>query len=174
MMTVTKLARSCGLSRSTVLYYESIGLLQPKLRSEGNYRCYGEQEAARLRQIRVYRDAGLRMEDIRALLERPDTGAEAVLQRRFAEIGAEIEALRGHQRAIARLLRQPRSFDVIDKDKWVSIMKGAGFSEAEMRRWHEEFERAAPQEHQEFLEFLHIPAPEITGIRAWSRGEKRP
>jgi hypothetical protein len=27
MLTVSKLARHCGLSRSTLLYYESIGLL---------------------------------------------------------------------------------------------------------------------------------------------------
>jgi hypothetical protein len=38
-----------------------------------------------------------------------------------------------------------------------------------MRRWHVEFEKAAPAEHQEFLEFLHIPAEEVTRIRAWSR-----
>jgi hypothetical protein len=50
-------------------------------------------------------------------------------------------------------------------------MKAAGFSEDDMRRWHAEFERAAPGEHQEFLEFLHIPAEELGRIRAWSRGE---
>jgi hypothetical protein len=39
-----------------------------------------------------------------------------------------------------------------------------------MHRWHAEFEKAAPAEHQEFLEFLHIPAAEICTIRDWSRG----
>jgi hypothetical protein len=37
-----------------------------------------------------------------------------------------------------------------------------------MRRWHKEFERSAPEEHQEFLEFLHIPSDEIKSIRHWS------
>jgi hypothetical protein len=37
-----------------------------------------------------------------------------------------------------------------------------------MHRWHVEFERAAPAEHQEFLEFLHIPVAEIRTIRDWS------
>jgi hypothetical protein len=55
------------------------------------------------------------------------------------------------------------------KEKWVSIMKAAGFDEADMRRWHVEFERSAPDEHQEFLEFLHIPKEEIASIREWSR-----
>lgn len=68
MFTVTKLARQCGLSRTALLYYESIGLMPSPLRSGGNYRCYGEADLRRLLQIRAYRDAGLKLEDIRALL----------------------------------------------------------------------------------------------------------
>jgi hypothetical protein len=48
-------------------------------------------------------------------------------------------------------------------------MKACGFSDEQMHRWHAEFERSAPEEHQEFLEFLHIPAAEIKTIRAKSR-----
>jgi hypothetical protein len=59
---------------------------------------------------------------------------------------------------------------MVTKDKWVEVMRAAGFSEEQMRRWHMEFEKAAPAEHQEFLEFLHIPAEEVSRIRAWSRG----
>jgi hypothetical protein len=58
---------------------------------------------------------------------------------------------------------------MITKDKWIAIMRGAGFSESDMGRWHAEFEKSAPQEHQEFLEFLHIPTDEIAKIREWSR-----
>jgi len=50
-------------------------------------------------------------------------------------------------------------------------MKASGFSEADMRKWHAEFERSAPEEHQEFLAFLHIPEKEIRSIREWSRKE---
>ena len=59
---------------------------------------------------------------------------------------------------------------MISKDKWVEIMRGAGFSHDDMQRWHAEFERSAPQEPQEFLEFLGIPAEEIEKIRRLSRG----
>jgi hypothetical protein len=48
-------------------------------------------------------------------------------------------------------------------------MKASGFTEADMHRWHAEFERSAPEEHQEFLEFLHIPDAEIHSIREWGR-----
>jgi DNA-binding transcriptional MerR regulator len=172
MLTVTTLARSCGLSRSTVLYYESIGLLRPAGRTGGNYRNYGERDLARLRQICLYRGMGLKLADIREVVDRPESDAAAVLKRRLAELDAEVEKLRGHQRAIVKLLRHKITTgrrDMVTKEKWVSIMKAAGFAKADMERWHTEFEKMAPEEHQEFLEFLHIPAEEIRQIRDWSR-----
>jgi DNA-binding transcriptional MerR regulator len=171
MLTVTRLARRCGVSRSTVLYYESVGLLKPAGRSGGNYRHYGEKEVERLRQIRAHRNAGLGLADIRSVLGAATSDAASVLKRRLVELDAEIDALRGHQRAILRLLehRGLGRNGMITKDKWVSIMKGCGFSEDQMSAWHAEFERAAPAEHQEFLEFLHIPAEEVRRIRERSR-----
>jgi MerR family transcriptional regulator, thiopeptide resistance regulator len=174
MWTVTKLARSCGLSRTTVLYYESIGLLDAAARTQGNYRRYGDKDVSRLRQIRAYRDAGLTLADIRTLLNEPEAGAGAVLRRRMLEIGSEIETLRAHQRAIARLLHVQSDLErteMVTKDRWVSIMRKSGFTDDDMHKWHAEFEKSAPGEHQEFLEFLHIPDEEIRSIRKWSRDQ---
>jgi MerR family transcriptional regulator, thiopeptide resistance regulator len=171
-LTVTRLARACGLSRSTLLYYESVGLLQPARRTGGNYRMYGDRDLARLRQVCVYREAGLTLADIRAILDRPRSDAAAVLQRRFVEIGAEIETLRARQREIARLLegtQKLRRMKMVTKQKWVEVMQNAGFTDEQMRNWHKQFEKTAPSEHQEFLEFLHIPADEVNRIRQWSR-----
>jgi DNA-binding transcriptional MerR regulator len=174
-LTVTRLARACGLARSTVLYYESIGLLKRPHRTSGNYRVYGDRDLARLRQIRFYRDAGLALGDIRSVLDAPPNDAAAVLRRRMAELGVEIERLRDHQAAIARLLKstdQLRRTRMVTKEKWVSVMRAAGFTEDDMHRWHAQFENSAPDEHQEFLEFLHVPEKEIAEIRDWSRKAK--
>lgn len=175
MLTVSKLARSCGLSRSTILYYESIGLLKPALRTQGNYRKYSDRDLGRLRQICMYRDAGLKLEDIRAILDESESAATAVLKRRLFELDEEIEILREHQRAILRLMRVAGSAwrtEMITKEKWTSIMRAAGFTEADMHRWHKQFEKDAPEEHEEFLKFLHIPEQEIRSIREWSRNQK--
>ena len=171
-MTVSTLARRCGLSRSSLLYYESMGLLRRPPRTGGNYRAYTEKDLLRLQQIGVYRKVGLSLAGIREVLDRPSGSAAQILERRLVDIDAEIETLRGHQRAILRLLQRPRALrrrEMITKDKWVAIMRAAGFTEPDMQRWHKEFEKSAPEEHQEFLEFLHIPAEEIKAIREWSR-----
>jgi DNA-binding transcriptional MerR regulator len=174
MWTVSKLAARCGLSRGTLLYYESIGLLKPPARSSGNYRTYGERDLRHLQQICVYRHAGLTLDDIRAIITQPvhrESDAAAVLKRRLAALDGEIEMRRAHQRAILKLLKNDLigRKKTMTKEKWVSVMKASGMTEADMHRWHAEFEKAAPDEHQEFLEFLHIPAQEIRTIRDSSR-----
>jgi DNA-binding transcriptional MerR regulator len=172
-MTITELARSCGLSRGTILYYESIGLVKPAGRTPAGYRIYGPKDQARLRRICSYRSAGLTLDDIRTLLDAPHPGGAAgVLRRRLEELGQEIGRLREHQHSVARLLGTVLASgrnQMVTKEKWISIMRSAGFAEDDMKRWHAEFEKMAPAEHQEFLEFLHIPAAEITQIREWSR-----
>jgi DNA-binding transcriptional MerR regulator len=173
-LTVTNLARSCNLARSTVLYYESIGLLKRPKRSTGNYRVYSEKDLERLRQICTYRDAGLTLADIRSILDAPRSDAASVLRRRLTELSAGIERLREHQRTIARLLKttdQFRRLPVVTKEKFTAVLRASGFTEDDMRRLHTEFENNAPNEHQEFLEFLHIPAEEIRSIREWSRAK---
>jgi MerR family transcriptional regulator, thiopeptide resistance regulator len=172
-LTVTRLARACHIARSTVLYYESIGLLRRPRRTAGNYRLYSEADLDRLRQICAYRNSGLTLADIRSVLDAPQTAsAAAVLRRRMVELDAAIQQLRDHQQAIARLLHRgvlPRRIAMVTKEKWVAVMQSAGFTEDDMHRWHAEFEKSAPGEHQEFLEFLHIPPAEIERIRASSK-----
>lgn len=172
MLSVSQIAKRFGLSRTTILYYESCGLLKPGHRTSANYRLYGEKEARVLEQICLYRSVGLSVSSIRAMLANPETDVAALLRRRLQELDSDIHRLREHQRVILRLLQSKlvlRRTKNMTKDKWVSIMKAAGFSEDDMRRWHREFEKAAPEDHKEFLAYLHIPAAEITSIREWSR-----
>ena len=102
------------------------------------------------------------------------TDASAVLRRRLVEIEQEVDRLRAHQASILQLLREDHDIwrsNMVTKEKWVEVMRKAGFSEEDMHRWHREFERSAPDEHQEFLEFLHVPDSEIRAIREWSAGQ---
>ena len=172
MLSVSQIAKRFGLSRTTILYYESCGLLKPGLRSRAGYRLFGDKESRVLEQICLYRSVGMSVQSIRSMLLNPDTDVSSLLRRRLQELESDIHRLRDHQRVILRLLKDKnilRRTKNMTKDKWVSIMKAAGFSEDDMRRWHREFEKAAPQDHNEFLQFLHIPAKEIQSIREWSR-----
>lgn len=168
MLTVTQLANAFHVSRTTILYYERVGLLQPSCRSDNGYRWYGDKEQKRLESIMSYRSFGLSIQDIIPLLDRKDDiKQEQTLHNQFNALEKEIQVLRQQQKAIVMLLEQPSLLEKnqLTKARWVGIMKGAGFDEAAMANWHKQFEHMEPDAHQEFLESLNIDADEIASIR---------
>jgi MerR family transcriptional regulator, thiopeptide resistance regulator len=172
-MNISELAKRHGLSRSTLLYYHRIGLLEPSGRLHNDYRCYTERDAARLRRICLYRRTGMPLADICTLLERPQKNLAAALERQLRELTGQIEALRGRQRLIVELLKDRRLLERVNirnKERWVKLLRGSGFTDEDLGAWHRDFERLDPEYHQRFLEFLGIPPDEIRGIRERSRG----
>lgn len=171
-MNISELGRLHGLSRSTLLYYDRIGLLKPSARSAAGYRQYSAADEARLRRICTFRRAGLALEEIGRILDAPKGRVADALRQRLEELDGEMDALRQQQRVIARLLksgRVPAGPVVLDKARWVSLLAASGFSEQDMNRWHVEFERSSPKEHGQFLRFLGIPEEDAEAIRRRSR-----
>jgi DNA-binding transcriptional MerR regulator len=169
MYTVGALARTVGMSRTALLYYERIGLLPASARSGSRYRLYGEDARARLQAIVTYRGAGLGLRDIRALLDARGGPTAEILTARLQALDGEIARLREQQRVLVALLRNRRLLArtrTLDKRGWVAILAASGLDEAAMRRWHAQFEALAPAAHQDFLESLGIGAREIAAIRA--------
>ena len=171
MYTIGKLGKKFGLSRSTLLYYDSIGLLKPSSRTEGAYRQYSATDARRLDQICTYRRAGLALKEISKILDSPDHSLAQTLEKRLDELNEQIQRLRDQQRFILGLLKNRTLFDrigVMNVATWRSLLSACGFTEEDMIRWHVEFERLAPEKHRQFLEFLCIPDSRIETIRSWA------
>ncbi len=124
--------------------------------------------------------------------------AQTILRRRLAILEEEIERCQGQQQQLLRLLEQLSLHDVpiprdpsdlprttasgrtkpschfkentmVNKQRWVEIMAAAGFTEPDMMKWHQTFERMEPEAHQEFLESLGLAADEIQEIRRRAR-----
>jgi DNA-binding transcriptional MerR regulator len=169
VLTIGRLAARCGVSRTTLLYYERIGLLAPAARSAAGYRQYAEQDAARLEQVLAYRATGLTLEAIGALLA--DGDRPSLIQRRMDDINRDIARLREQQAVLVRLLAgrsaKPRT---MNKRRWTALLRGAGMDDATMDRWHALFEQQAPDAHRDFLQSLGLDAAEVARIRRWSRG----
>lgn len=173
MYTIGQLAKSAGLSRSTLIYYDTIGLFSPSGRSRSNYRRYSEADRERLEQICVYRKTGLSLNDISKIMKKDGKqGIVSLLEKRVDALNREISALRGQQHFIVKLLKNDRAISkirVMDKESWISLLEAAGLNEAARDKWHAEFERIAPDAHHDFLESIGIPAKEISLIRRYSR-----
>ena len=172
MLTISQLARRFGLSRSTLLYYDSIGLLSPSARSRANYRLYSEADVERMELIDLYRRAGLPLKDIARVLDGDRGAAGDLLAARLRALGREINELRRQQQRIVELLKSEaalRESRSLDKEGWVAILRATGLSDQDMLRWHVEFERLSPAAHQDFLESLGLGKEEIERIRQGSR-----
>lgn len=174
MKTVTAIARQFGLSRSTLLYYDRIGLLSPGYRTHADARLYSEENEGRLERIVTFRRAGISLETIKTILEAAPKAVNHTLETRLSEIQKQIGALRTQQRFIVELLKdaivrgeQPAR----TKAHWVALLRACTFTEDDMRQWHVEMERANPAAHARFLKRIGLSAAEIERVRAYSRGE---
>lgn len=80
MHTIQQLAALAQVSTRTLRYYDEIQLLAPAQYSEAGYRLYGEAEENRLQQILFYKELGMPLEQIKAILAADDFNALAALQ----------------------------------------------------------------------------------------------
>ncbi len=170
--SISELARSCGLSRSTLLYYDRLGLLKPSGRTGSGYRYYTEKDRRRLERIGRFRQAGLTLQEIRLVLASGGKPGAKLLEQRLRATADEIQDARNRQRLLAAMLSRiargtaPATVDV---DMWVEMFRVAGMEEKDMARWHAEFEQRAPEAHHDFLLSLGISPADALKIRDWSR-----
>ncbi len=55
-------------------------------------------------------------------------------------------------------------------DQWVELFRAIGLQDADMHKWHQEFEQRYPEGHQSFLEWLNLTTERVQDIRRRSAG----
>ena len=100
-------AGATGVSAKLIRYYESIGLIRAPLRTDSNYRVYGEDEVHVLRFIKRARTLGFSVEETSTLLglwqdksrasaevKEIATGHVAALETKIAELQGMVKTLK--------------------------------------------------------------------------------
>jgi DNA-binding transcriptional MerR regulator len=161
--TIGRLGELCGLSRSAILYYGSIGLLEASGRSASGYRLYSGEDKSRLERILAFRALGLELKRIGELLDLPDESPAGALLRRIFEINDKIAELRAQQRGILDLLETKGGMKVGPSliRSLEELGAGAGITEDNYRALHEAFESASPAEHRRLLGLLGFADSDI-------------
>jgi DNA-binding transcriptional MerR regulator len=112
--TISALAAVVGMRTDTLRYYERVGLLPRPPRTASGYRLYDESATERLRFIGAAKRMGLRLADIKELLDVVDRGqcpcghTDVLVDRRLAEVESEIEQLVAVRRQLLALKRSNR------------------------------------------------------------------
>jgi DNA-binding transcriptional MerR regulator len=153
MYTIGQLSNKVALSRSTLLYYDEIGLLKPSTRTAANYRRYSEEDLCRLQQICLYRETGMPLIEIRQLLESSANDTDLILEKHLHDLNQSMRKLEIQRQIIARMIirnRIPEQNTTPNRDAFVKVLHKAGLNDVNLARLHKEFERLFPKEHQAF------------------------
>ena len=78
--TINKLAKTAGVTTRTLRHYDKIGLLKPSRINSSGYRIYTRREIDLLQQILFYRELGVNLEDIKAIMSSPNFDSIAALE----------------------------------------------------------------------------------------------
>ena len=125
MYRISELAVQVGLSRSTLLYYEKLGLISGKRLGNG-YRIYSEDDSQRLLLIQRLQAGGLTLKECKACL---DAKIERqTLLNRLAQLDKEISQKKKSRQLLSALL-----------------------GEGGLKGWHESIEEIAPNAHLGWL-----------------------
>ena len=125
--TISELAQSLGLRPDTLRYYDRLGLLSPSERSTAGYRLYDEAAYERLQFIRGAQRMGLRLSDIRELLDVRDRGqcpcghTRVLGARRIAEVNAEIRELSAIRRQLLDLRKRNEECIEASPEEWSCV-----------------------------------------------------
>ncbi|WP_164998102.1 MerR family transcriptional regulator [Neobittarella massiliensis] len=94
-LTTAQFADLHGLCRRTLHYYDQIGLFSPSYKGENGYRYYDAQQTIELGHIRMLKELGVQLSEIRTYRQHPS--ADAFLQMadaRLQQIDEELKKLR--------------------------------------------------------------------------------
>lgn len=135
MRTVRQVAKAAGISVRTLHHYDAIGLLRPGHIGTNGYRYYGREELLRLQQILFYRELGLPLAEIAAVLDDPAFDPLAALRQHRAALEGRI----GHYRTLIRTI--DRTIASLEKDEHMEDNDYyAGIAPETRDRWQREAE----------------------------------
>jgi DNA-binding transcriptional MerR regulator len=93
-MTVGQVSARLGVTVRALHHWDETGLARPSLRSAAGYRLYTTGDLERLHRVVLYRELGLGLDRIGALLDAATTDVAGALRAQRAHVAARIDRLR--------------------------------------------------------------------------------
>lgn len=103
-LTVGQISARLGVTVRALHHWDEIGLARPSLRTASGYRLYTAGDLERLHRIVVYRELGLGLDRIRAVLDDSTADVPAALRAQRSQIAERIDRLRQLSAGLDRMI----------------------------------------------------------------------
>ncbi|MFS0726037.1 MerR family transcriptional regulator [Paenibacillus sp. 1P07SE] len=100
MVPIHELAKQTGITVRTLRYYDQIGLVKPRGKTEGGHRLYGEEEIKQLQQVQFLKSIGFRLQEIGTILSDPKWDWSSRLRKQMTYIREEQQKLAAMEAAL--------------------------------------------------------------------------
>jgi DNA-binding transcriptional MerR regulator len=127
-MRIGEIADQSGVPTKTIRFWEAEGLLPPPARTASGYRDYQPADTDRIRFIRHAQASGLRLDEIRQVLDISDAGqppcqhVQDLVHQRLADVDARIAELTHARRVLRDLAARAAAQDPADCHGYCSIL----------------------------------------------------
>lgn len=132
---VKEVAQLSGVTVRTLHHYDEIGLLRPSRRTRSGYRLYDDADLLLLQQVLVYRELGLPLEKIKAIVHDPAFDRVAALREQRAELARRVEHAESMLRAVDTALRALEGETIMSTKDLFNGFDPAQYEEEAKQRW---------------------------------------
>lgn len=108
-MSVGQISKIMGVSNNGMRFLEEEGLVDPRRNGENGYRRYGVHEQSVLYMYALYKQAGLKLGDIKEALQADPQDAADLIDSNVARLERELEEVKRHARAVKQLVEDASS-----------------------------------------------------------------
>ncbi|NEE03861.1 MerR family transcriptional regulator [Phytoactinopolyspora halotolerans] len=103
-LTVGQVSTRLGVTVRALHHWDEVGLARPSLRTAAGYRLYTVADVERLYRVVVYRELGLGLDRIRAILDDADTDVPDALRAQRTQVAERINRLQQLSAGLDRMI----------------------------------------------------------------------
>ncbi|MBP3649895.1 MAG: MerR family transcriptional regulator [Clostridia bacterium] len=152
MYTVHQVSGMAGVSVRTLHHYDQLGLLKPSQVTQAGYRLYDDAALVRLQSILIYREVGLPLREIKAIMDDPAYDPREALRRQITLLDNQRQRLEGII-AFARDMEKKgeirMDFQVFDKSEQEQLQAEAKAKWGQTDAWQAWEQQGAKHSHQQ-------------------------
>ncbi|MFE5342855.1 MerR family transcriptional regulator [Isoptericola sp. NPDC056578] len=159
-LTVGAAARAAGVTVRTLHHWDAVGLVRPSARTAAGYRLYTASDLTRAHRVVLYRELGVPLDEIGALLDSPQ-GADASLRRQRDLVRERLCRLERAADALGRLVEARERGVLLSPEEQVALFgadwqpswaAGARARWGDTDQWAQFAERSAERTPEEWRE----------------------